>query len=131
LTSRPQSKNIKKNRIYKTIILPVVLYECETWSLTLGEDHRLRMLENRVLRRIFGPKKDDVTGRWRKLHDEELHNLSSSPSIISMITSRRIKWRGHVACMRGKRNAYRILMGKPEGKRRLEDLDIGGWIILK
>jgi hypothetical protein len=77
LSSRLLSKNIKIT-IYKTIILPVVLYGCETWSLTLKEEHRLRVFENRVLRRIFGPKMDDVTGDWRKLHNEELHNLYSS-----------------------------------------------------
>jgi hypothetical protein len=78
------SKNIKI-RIYKTITLPVVLYGCETWSLTLREEHRLRMFENRALRRIFGPKRDEVTGDWRKLHNEELHNLYSWPNIIRMI----------------------------------------------
>jgi hypothetical protein len=72
------SKNLKF-KIYKTIILPLVLYGCETWSLTLRE-YRLRVFENRVLRRIFGPKRDEVTGDWRKLHNEELHNLYSSPS---------------------------------------------------
>jgi hypothetical protein len=77
-------------RIYKTIILPVVLYGCETWSLTLREEHRLRVFENRVLSGIFGPKSDEVTGGWRKLHNEELHNLYSSPSIIRVIKSRRI-----------------------------------------
>jgi hypothetical protein len=87
-------------RIYKTIILPVVLYGCETWSLTLRDEHRLRVLENRVFRRIFGPKRDEVTGGWRKLH-EELHNLNSSPSIIRMITSRRMRWAGHVAPIAG------------------------------
>jgi hypothetical protein len=76
LSSRLLSKNVKI-RIYKTIILPVVLYRCETWSLTLWEEHRLRLFENRVLRRIFGPKRDEVTGDWRKLHNEELHNLYS------------------------------------------------------
>jgi hypothetical protein len=70
-------------KVYKTIILPAVLYGCETWSLTLREEHRLRMFENRVLRRIFGPKRDEVTGEWRKLYNEELHNLYSSPDIIS------------------------------------------------
>jgi hypothetical protein len=78
------SKNIKI-RIYKTVILPTVLYGCETWCLTLREDHRLRVFENRVLRRIFGPKRDEVTGDWRKLHNEELHNLYSSPSKIRMV----------------------------------------------
>jgi hypothetical protein len=81
LFSRLLSKNIKI-RIYKTIILPVVLYGCETWSLTLREEHRLRASGNRVLRRIFGPKRDEVTGGWRKLYNEELHNLYSSPTII-------------------------------------------------
>jgi hypothetical protein len=78
------SKHIKI-RIYKTIILPVVLYGCETWSLTLREEYRLRVFENRVLRRIFRPKGDEVTGDWRKLHSEELPNLYSSPDIIRMI----------------------------------------------
>jgi hypothetical protein len=77
LSSRLLSKNVKV-KIYKTIILPVVLYGCETWSLALREEHRLRVFENRVLRRIFGPKKDEVTGEWRKLHNEELYNLYSS-----------------------------------------------------
>jgi hypothetical protein len=84
LSSLLLSKNITI-RIYKTIILPVVLYGHETWSLTLREEHRLRVFENRVLRRIFGPKRDEVIGGWRKLHIEELHNLYPSPSIIRMI----------------------------------------------
>jgi hypothetical protein len=75
-------------RIYKTIILPVVLYGCETWSLTLRLEHRLRVFENRVLRRIFGPKSDEVTGEWEKLHNEELRYLSSLPSIITIVKSR-------------------------------------------
>jgi hypothetical protein len=108
-----------KIRIYKIIILPVVLYGCETWSLTLREEHRLRVFENRVLRRIFGPKREEVTGEWRKLHNEELHNLYSSPNIIRMIKSRRMRWAGQVARMGEKRNAYRILVGKPEGRRPL------------
>jgi hypothetical protein len=102
------SKNIKI-RTYKSIILPMVLYGCETWSLTLMEEHRLRVFENRVLRRICGPKRDEVTGEWRKLHNEELRNLYSSPKIIRMIKSRRMRWAGHVARMGEKRNAYRIL----------------------
>jgi hypothetical protein len=77
------------------------------------------VFENRVLRRIFGPKRDEVTGDWRKLHNEELRNLYSSPNIIRIIKSRRMRWAGHVARMGEKRNAYRILVGKPGGKRPL------------
>jgi hypothetical protein len=105
--------------IYKTIILPFVLYGRETWSLTLKEENRLRMFKNRVLTRIFGPKRDEVTGEWRKLHNEELHILYSSPNIIRQIKSRRMRWAGHVARMEEERNVYRVLMGKPEGKRPL------------
>jgi hypothetical protein len=85
--------------IYKTITLPVVLYGCETSSLTLGEEHRLRVFENRVLRRIFGPKGDEVIGDWMKLHNEELNILYSSPNIIRQNKSRRMRWVGHVARM--------------------------------
>jgi hypothetical protein len=98
LSSSLLSKNLKI-RIYKTIILPVVLYGCETWSLTLREEHRLRVFENRMLRRIFGPKRDEMIGSWRKVHNEELHNLYCSSSIIRMIKSRRMRWAGHVARM--------------------------------
>jgi hypothetical protein len=121
LSSRLLSKKKIKIRIrvYKTIILPVVLYECETWSLALKEKHRLRVFENRVLRRIFGPKRDEVTGEWRKLHNEELRDMYSSPCIIRIIKSRRMRCEGHVARMGEKRNAYRISVGKPEGKRPL------------
>jgi hypothetical protein len=106
-------------RIYKTIILSVVLYGCKTWSLTLREEHRLRVIENRVLRRIFGLTRDEMAGGWRKLHNEELHNMYSLPSVIRMTKSRRM--RGGRACSmnRGKRNAYRISVGKPEGRRPL------------
>jgi hypothetical protein len=83
-----------KIRIYKIIILPVVLYGCKTLSLTLREEHRLRVFENRVLRGIFGPKRDEMIGGWTKLHNEELHNLYCSPSIIRIIKSRRIKMGG-------------------------------------
>jgi hypothetical protein len=100
-------------------ILSVVLYGCETWSLILREEHRLRVFENRVLKRIFGPKRDEVTGDWRKLQIEELHNLYSSPNIIRIIKSRRIRWAGHVARLGEKRNTYKILMGKLQGKRSL------------
>jgi hypothetical protein len=99
----------------------VVLYGCETWSLTLREEHRLRVFENRVQRRIFGPKGDEVIGGWRKLHNEELHNLYCSPSIIRINKGKkRTRWAGHVARMGAKRNAYRILVGKQEGKTLLE-----------
>jgi hypothetical protein len=118
LSSRLLSKNLKI-RICKNIILPVVLYGCETWALTLREEHRLRVFENRLLKRIFGPNRDEVTGEWRKLHNEELRDLYSSPSIIRIIKSRRMRWAGHVARMREKRNGYRLLVGKPEGKRPL------------
>jgi hypothetical protein len=94
----------------KTIILPVVLYGCETWSLTLREEHILRVFENRVLRKIFVPKRDEVTGEWGKLHNEELRDLYSSPSIIRIIKSRRMRWAGHVARRGEKRNAYRLLV---------------------
>jgi hypothetical protein len=100
------------------IILPVVLYGCETWSLTLRKEYRLRVFENRVLR-IFGPKRDGVVGEWRKLHNEELRDLYSSPSKIRIIKSLKMRWAGHVARMGEKRNAYRLLVGKPEGKRPL------------
>jgi hypothetical protein len=98
-------------------ILPVVLHGCETWSLTVRKGHKLRVFQNRALRRIFRPKRDEVTGGWRKLHDEELHDLYSTPSIIRIMKSRRMRWTGHVARMRKKRNVYRLLVGKPEGKR--------------
>jgi hypothetical protein len=94
-------------RIYKTIILPVILYGCETWSLTQRKEHRLRVFENKVLRRIFGPKMDEVTERWRKLHNEELRDLYSSPSIIRIIKLRRMTWVGHVARMGEKRPRLR------------------------
>jgi hypothetical protein len=119
LSSRLLSRNLKV-KIYRTIILPVVLYGCETWSLTLREEHRLRVFEKRVLRRIFGPMRDEITGEWRKLHSGDLHNLYTSPDIIRQIKSRRMRWAGHVACMREGRNAYRVFVGKPEGKRPLE-----------
>jgi hypothetical protein len=90
LSSHLLSRNVKV-KIYKTIILPVVLYGCETWSLTLWEEHKLRVFENRVLRGICRPKRDEVTGEWRKLHNGELHNLYSSPDIIRQIKSRRMR----------------------------------------
>jgi hypothetical protein len=102
--------------MYKTIILPVILFGCEIWSLTLREEHRLRVFKNKVRRRIFGPKREKVTGGWRKLHNEELRDLYSSPSIIRIINSRRMRWAGHVARMGKKINAYRLLVGKARRK---------------
>jgi hypothetical protein len=105
--------------MYRTIILPVVLYCCETWLLTLREERRLRVFVNRVLRRIFGPRRDEATGDWRRLHNEELNDLYSSPNIVRVIKSRRMRWAGYVACMGEERGVYRVLVGKPEGKRPL------------
>ncbi|KAJ4430966.1 hypothetical protein ANN_19559 [Periplaneta americana] len=113
LSSSLLSKNLKV-RIYKTTILPVVLYGCETWTLTLREEQRLRVFENKVLRKIFGAKRDEVTGEWIKLHSAELHALYPSPDIIRNIKSRRLRWAGHGAWMGESRNAYRVLVGMPE-----------------
>jgi hypothetical protein len=95
LSSSLLSKNVKI-KIYRTIILPVVLYGCESLSLTLREECRLRVFENKVLRRIFGPKRDGVTGEWRRLHNKELYALYSSPSIIRVIKLRRLRCAGYV-----------------------------------
>ena len=104
--------------MYSAIILPVVLYGCETWSLTLREERKLRVFENMVLR-IFGPRRDEVTGEWRRLHNEELNDLYSSPNIVRVIKSRRMRWAEHVARASEEREVYRVLVGKPEGKRPL------------
>jgi len=108
----------------------------------LREECRLRVFENRMLRRIFGPKRDEVTGEWRKLHNEELNVLYSSPNTVLVIKSRRMRWAGHVLCMGERRGVYRVLVGKAEGKRplgrprhRREDIvrwifrkwDVGAW----
>jgi hypothetical protein len=97
-TSRLLSKNLKI-KIYRTIILPVVLYGCETWSLTLREERRLRFFENRVLKRVSGPKRDEVTWEWRKLRNEELNDLYSLTNNVRVVKSRRMRWAGHVARM--------------------------------
>jgi hypothetical protein len=99
--------------------LLVVLYVCETWSLTLREERRLRVFENKVLRRIFGPKRDEVTGEWRKLHNEELNDLYSLLNIVWVVKSRRMRWAGHAARMGEDRGVHRVLVGKPEEKRPL------------
>ena len=118
LSSRLLSKNLKI-KIYRTIILPVVLYGCEAWSLTLREERKLRVFENMVLRRIFGPRRDEVMGEWRRLHNKELNDFYSSPNIVRVIKSRIMRWAGHVARMGEEKGVYRVLVRKPEGKRPL------------
>ena len=116
--TRSLSKNLNI-KVYRTIILPVVLYGCETWSLILREERKLRVFENMVLRRIFGPRRDEVTGEWRRLHNGELNDLYCSPNIVRVIKWRRMRWAGHVARMGEEKGLYRVLVGKPEGKRPL------------
>jgi hypothetical protein len=109
------SKNLKV-KIYETVILPFVPYGCETWSLTLGEEHRLKVLK--TVLKIFGPKRKE-DGSCRKLHNDELHNLYSSLNVVRVIKSRRMRWAGHVARMGERRGVYRVLVGRPERKRLL------------
>jgi hypothetical protein len=109
------SSNVKV-KVYKTIILPVVLHKCETWSVTLMEEHRLRVFENRVLRRVFGLRGDEVTGEWGRLHSGELHNLYTLPDIMRHIRSSRIRWAGHVARMEeGGETSIQDFNGKARG----------------
>ncbi|KAJ4438661.1 hypothetical protein ANN_14608 [Periplaneta americana] len=117
----PQASARLKEQLsaFLSYILPVVLYGCEAWTLTLRDEQRLRVFKNKVLRKIFGAKRNEVTGEWRKLHNAELHALYSSPDIIRNIKSRRLRWEGHVARMGESRNAYRVLVGRPAGKRPL------------
>jgi hypothetical protein len=110
---------ILKIKIYRNIILPMVLYRCETWSLTLREERRLTVFENRVLRTVFEPKRDEVTGECGKLHNEELNDLYSMPSIVRVVKSRRMRWARRVARMREDRGVHRVLVGRPKGKRPL------------
>jgi hypothetical protein len=124
----PKSIKIK---IYKTIIFPLVLYWCEIWSLILGEEYRLRVFEKRVLRRISGSTWDEIVGGWRTLHNEEPHDLYSSPNIVRMIKSRRMGWPGHVPRIGEERNAYRVWWETPKGRYHYENLDVGGRIIFK
>jgi hypothetical protein len=107
------SKNIKR----KIVIFPVVLHGLEAWSPTLREEHCLRVFENRVLRKIFGPKWDEVTGQCRTLHNEELHGLHSLPSILQVVKSRRMRQVGHVVHMGNRRGAYMVLVRRPDEKR--------------
>ena len=118
LSSSLLPKNLKI-KTYRTIILHVVLYGCETWSLTLKEERRLRGFDNRVLRTIFRPKREEIIRECRKLHNEELNDLYSSPNIIRVIKSRRMRRVGHVARMGERRGVYRVLVGRSEGKRPL------------
>jgi len=108
-----------KIKIYRTIILSIVLYGCETWSLILREELRLKVFENVVLRRTVWSKRDEVTGEWRKLHNEVLNDLYCSPNIVRVIKSRRMRWAAHVARMGEGRGMYRALVGKQEGKKPL------------
>ena len=112
-------QKILKIKIYRIIILPVVLYGCETWSLTLREERKLRVFENMVLWRIFGPRSDEVTGEWRRLHNVELNDLYCSPNNVRVIKSGRMRWAAHVARMGEERGLYRVLVGEPEGRRPL------------
>jgi len=121
------SKNVKI-KVHRTIISPIVMYGCETWSQTLREKRRLRVFGNRTLWRIFGPKRDEVTREWRKLHNEELSDLYCLPNNVLVIKWRRMRWAGHVTRREERRGVYRVLVGKPEGKgllgiprRRWED----------
>jgi len=130
LSSRLLSKNLKI-KIYRTIILPVILYGCETWSPTLQEERKLRVFENTVLRGIFGPRRDEVMGEWRRSHNEDLNDLYPSPNILQVIKSIRTRWAGHVAYMGEERGVYRVLVGTLEGKNYWGDLGVDGWIILR
>jgi hypothetical protein len=130
LSSSLLSKNLKIE-IYRTIILSVVLYGCETWSLRLREDRRLRALEKRVLRRIFGPKRDEITGEWTQLHNEELHDMHCSLSFIRVIKPRGMRWVGHVACKGDERCKKRFLWVYLKDIANLEDPVVDGRIILR
>jgi len=115
LSSRLLFKNLKI-KIYRTIILPVVLYGCEAWSLTLLEGRNLKVFENMVFRKIFGPRRDEETDEWRSLHKGVLNDLYSSPNNVRVIKSRRMRWAGHVVRMGEERGVYRFIGGETEGK---------------
>ena len=127
--SRLLSKNLKI-KICRTTILPVVLYGSETWSLTFWEERKLRVFENKMLRRIFGPRRDEVTGEWRRLHNEELNDLYSSPNIVRVIKSIRMRWAGHVARMGEDRGCIGSWWGNRRERDHWGDLGVDVWIIL-
>jgi hypothetical protein len=124
------SKNLKI-KISKCTVLSFGLYGCETWSLTLKEEHRLRVFENRMLRRISGPRREEVAGGWRRLHNEEFHNLYASPNTIRVINSRGMRWVGKVPRMGEMGIVYEILVGNPGGMNHSEDLGVDGNIMLE
>ena len=130
LSFRFLSKNLKI-KIYRIIILPLVLYGSETWSLTLREERKLRLFENMVLTRIFGPRRDEVMGEWRRLHNEELNDLYSSPNIVQVIKSRRMRWVGHVARMGEDRGCIGSYWGNWRERDHWGDLGVDGWIIFE
>jgi hypothetical protein len=129
LSSRLISRNLKI-KIYRSIILPVVLYGCETWSLTFREERRLRVFENRVLRRVFGPRRGEVTGEWRKLHNEELNDLYSLPNIVRLVKSRRMRGAGHVRVWGRREGCTGCGWGNLRERGRWGDPDEDGRIIL-
>ena len=129
LSSRLISKNLKI-KLYRTVILPVVLYVCETWSLTLREERKLRVFENMVLRRIFGPTRDEVTGEWRRLHNEELNDLYCSTNNVRVIKSRRMRWAGHVERMGEESGCIGSWWGNRREGDYWGDLGVDVWIIL-
>jgi len=128
LSSNLLSINIKV-QLYRSIIFPVVWYGCETWSLTLREERKLRVYENGVLRRLFGPKGDEVTGEWRKVYAEELNDLYFLPTIFCVIKSKRMIWSGHVARMGERRGVYRVWWGYLRERDHLVDPGVEGRII--
>jgi hypothetical protein len=121
----------RKQKNYITINLPVALYECKTWFLALREEHRLRVFDNKVLRKVFGPKREELTGDWTKLHSGDYHNLYFSPITVWVTKLWKIRWAGHVARVSEKIYAHRVLMGTPEETDCLEDLCVHERILLK
>jgi hypothetical protein len=121
------SGNVKV-KLYKSTILPLVSFGCETWSVTPKEEQRLRVSEKRFQRRIFGHTRNDVTGEWRKLHNEELHSLYSSPNIIRQIKLRQMRWAGHVARVGKDRKVYKVLVVKPKERDHSENQGVDGWM---